>query len=70
MERLLRNTPEVTHLLANNPFPNGPPRYLRARFYEYHFTTGPERRLTAAWWKREERGEYLPALSLEDFERR
>jgi hypothetical protein len=70
MERLLRNAPDVTHLLAHNPFPNGPPRYLRARFYEYHFTTGAERRLTGAWWKREERGEYLPALSLEDFERR
>jgi predicted DCC family thiol-disulfide oxidoreductase YuxK len=70
LERLLRNTPEVTRLLAHNPFPESPPRYVRARFYEYHFTTWAEHRATGAWWKREENGEYLPAVSLENFERR
>jgi hypothetical protein len=57
-------------LLARNPFPNDPPRYLRARIYEYHFTTWPEHSASGGWWKREERGEYLPAVSLENFERR
>jgi predicted DCC family thiol-disulfide oxidoreductase YuxK len=70
LERLLRNTPEVTRLLAHDPFPESPPRYVRARFYEYHFTTWSEHRATGMWWKREERGEYLPAVSLENFERR
>jgi hypothetical protein len=70
LERLLRNTPEVTRLLAHNPFPESPPLYVRARFYEYHFTTWSEHRATGMWWKREERGEYLPAVSLENFERR
>lgn len=69
-ERLLRNTPDVTRLLAQNPFPNNPPRYLRARLYEYHFTTWSEHRATGAWWKREEQGEYLPAISLENSDRR
>jgi predicted DCC family thiol-disulfide oxidoreductase YuxK len=70
LERLLRNQPEVTRLLARNPFPNGPPRYVRARIYEYHFTSWSEHSATGRWWKREEHGEYLPAVSLENFERR
>jgi hypothetical protein len=70
LERLLRNTPEVTRLLAHNPFPENPPRYIRARVYEYRFTTRVEHRATGAWWRREESGEYLPAISLENFDRR
>jgi predicted DCC family thiol-disulfide oxidoreductase YuxK len=69
LERLLRNTPEVTRLLASNPFPENPPRYIRARVYEYRFTTWAEHRASGAWWKREERGEYLPAISLDNFGR-
>jgi predicted DCC family thiol-disulfide oxidoreductase YuxK len=70
LERLLHNTPAVTRLLAHNPFPEYPPRYVRARLYEYRFTTWAEHRATGEWWKREERGDYLPAISLENFERR
>lgn len=70
LERLLRNQPEVTRLLARNPFPNEPPRYVRARMYEYRFTNSSEHRATGACWKREERGDYLPAISLGNFERR
>ena len=70
LERLLRNTPEVTRLLAHNPFPNTAPRYVRAKLFEYRFTTWEEHRATGAWWKREERGDYLPAISLENFEGR
>jgi hypothetical protein len=69
LERLLRNTPEVTGLLAHNPFAKNPPRYVRARVYEYRFTTAAEHRATGDWWKREESGEYLPAISLENFGR-
>ena len=70
LERLLRNEPDVTRLLARNPFPDAAPQYVRAKFFEYHFTTAEEHRATGAWWKREERGEYLPPVSLENFERR
>jgi predicted DCC family thiol-disulfide oxidoreductase YuxK len=70
LERLLRNAPAVTRLLERNPFPETPPRYIRARLYEYRFTTWEEHRATGAWWKREESGEYLPAISLENFDRR
>jgi hypothetical protein len=67
MLRLLQGSPEVVALLANNPFPKAPPRYLRAQVYEYRFTTWEERRQTDAWWHREPRGTYLPAISLESF---
>jgi hypothetical protein len=70
LERLLRNEPEVVALLARNPFPDKPPHYVRARFYEYRVTNWSELRSTGAWWKREERDNYLPAISLENFERK
>jgi hypothetical protein len=60
MLRLLAGEPRVTNLLAYNPFPQAPPKYIRARLYMYHFTHWGER----AWWTREERGLYFPAVSL------
>ena len=63
-DRLLQGSPEVLALLEKNPFPGHPPRYLRAELYDYRFTNFAERRATAAWWKREFIGEYLPPLSL------
>ena len=65
-ERLLRGTPAVLALLADNPFPGAPPKYLRAQLYEYHFTSLAERRRTGAWWGRELQGAYSPAVSLRD----
>jgi predicted DCC family thiol-disulfide oxidoreductase YuxK len=64
MVRLLEGSPDVLALLATNPFPQAAPRYVRARRYEYHFTTRTERRATGAWWRREEAGLYFPASSL------
>ncbi|MEY2495684.1 MAG: hypothetical protein QOJ45_2176 [Verrucomicrobiota bacterium] len=69
LESLLKNNPEVTRLLARNPFPKDPPRYIRATLYDYRFTTSSEHRATGAWWKREERENYLPPISLDDFRR-
>jgi hypothetical protein len=63
--RLLEGSPEVVSLLETNPFPNAPPKYIRARLYDYTFTTREERQRTGNWWKRELKGEYLPAISLE-----
>jgi hypothetical protein len=66
--RLLQGSHEVNSLLASNPFPDKPPRYVRGMFYRYRFTTVDELRHTGAWWKREELREYLPTLSLEQFQ--
>jgi predicted DCC family thiol-disulfide oxidoreductase YuxK len=65
---LLHGKPKVVALFERNPFPQTPPRYVRATFYRYRFTTADEHRQTGAWWKRQELGEYLPSISLEDLQ--
>jgi lipase maturation factor 1 len=65
--RLLQGAPQVTALLAGDPFPAVPPRYIRALVYDYTFTDWQTRHTTGAWWKREFRGTYLPAVSLDNF---
>jgi lipase maturation factor 1 len=60
MIRLLQGEPTVTRLLAYNPFPDVPPKFVRARVYQYHFTRWGSR----DWWTREERGTYFPPVSL------
>jgi len=62
---LLEGKPAVTRLFAHDPFPNQPPRYVRAILYRYRFTTAKEHRQSGAWWERQELGEYLPAVSLQ-----
>ncbi|MHB1949741.1 MAG: lipase maturation factor family protein [Gammaproteobacteria bacterium] len=64
MERLLQNSPPVVALLENNPFPDKPPQFLRALFYEYNFTTSEEREKTGAVWKRQLTGFYLSSVHL------
>jgi hypothetical protein len=63
--RLLEGSQDVSQLLAKNPFPQDPPRYIRAMSYRYRFTTLRERQETGAWWKREQLREYLPTVSAE-----
>jgi hypothetical protein len=60
--KLLHNDPGTLSLLANNPFPDAPPHFIRARLYRYRFAPIGEK----AWWKREPIGEWLPALSTDD----
>lgn len=62
--RLLRGSPEVLALLEKNPFPDKPPRFIRATLYEYRFTNFAERKQTGAWWSRKPIGEYLRPISL------
>jgi hypothetical protein len=63
--RLLQGSRDVTGLLAQNPFPDKPPHYIRAMFYRYRFTTVSELHKTGAWWKRQELREYFPTLSVD-----
>jgi predicted DCC family thiol-disulfide oxidoreductase YuxK len=62
--RLLQGSPQVLALLEKNPFPNAPPRFVRAMIYEYHFTDNATRRKTGMWWRREFKGVYLRPTSL------
>ena len=62
--RLLKGSPPVLALFERNPFPRHPPRYIRAVVYEYRLTDFATRRRTGAWWRRQDKGLYLPPLSL------
>ncbi len=59
LARLLEGSPDVLALLESNPFPDAPPKYIRAMLYQYHFTHYGD----AAWWRRELQGPYCPTLS-------
>ncbi|RKG67719.1 DUF393 domain-containing protein [Corallococcus terminator] len=67
MERLLEGSPEVLGLFAANPFPDHPPRMVRAVLHDYRMTSREERQRTGAWWKRERRGLYVSPLTLTPF---
>jgi lipase maturation factor 1 len=62
--RLLEGSPDVLALIEKNPFPDHPPRYIRAMAYDYSFTDFDERRKTGAWWKRQPLGVYLPTVGM------
>jgi lipase maturation factor 1 len=62
--RLLQGSPEVLALMARNPFPDAPPRYVRAQLYQYHFSDVASHTADGAWWQRELKGTYFPASSL------
>ena len=70
MLRLLEASPPVLELLDGNPFPEGPPRYVRAKLYAYRFSDAATRAATGQWWVREPAGLYFPQVSLGDFKRR
>lgn len=61
--RLGEGSPPALKLMADNPFPQGPPKYLRAVAWDYRFTTAAERRSTGAWWLRRPLGLYTPVLA-------
>ncbi|SEL36826.1 Predicted thiol-disulfide oxidoreductase YuxK, DCC family [Stigmatella aurantiaca] len=62
--RLLEGSPDVLALFAANPFPQRPPRAVRAVLYDYRMTDLATQRSTGTWWKRERRGLYVPPVSL------
>jgi Protein of unknown function (DUF1222). len=65
LERLLEGSPQVLGLLENNPFLQGPPRFVRALTDRYTFTTATERAQTGNWWNVEPAGIYYPEASLD-----
>jgi Lipase maturation factor len=64
MQRLLRNDRPTLRLLRHNPFPESPPRYVRAQLYQYRFTTLAELRRDRAWWHRTLIGGYVRPMTL------
>ena len=66
MLRLLHNDSTTLRLLRHNPFPDAPPRYVRAQLYRYRFTTPTELRRDHAWWHRTLESEYMRPIALAD----
>lgn len=65
-EKLLEGDPATLRLFGHNPFPDRPPRFVRARYYRYWFSTRQERKATGAYWQRALVGEYLPPVAASD----
>ena len=49
--------------VKSNPFPKKPPTLVRARLYNYYFSTDTDP--VSDWWTRKEKGEYLPLFSVD-----
>lgn len=58
---LLLGTKEVLALLRLNPFPDKPPRFVRAQFYDYVFSDWGDK---GVWWRRTLIGSYAPIITL------
>jgi hypothetical protein len=61
IRRLLEGSPDVLALMKTNPFPDRPPRYIRAVVYDYHFAKPGS---GGAWWTRELKGLYMAPTRL------
>jgi hypothetical protein len=62
--KLLHNDPGALSLFGGNPFPDAPPRFVRATLYRYAFA--PPGNPEGAWWQREPIGAWLPPISRDD----
>jgi predicted DCC family thiol-disulfide oxidoreductase YuxK len=62
--RLLSNSEPVKKLFAHNPFPETAPKLIRARYYEYNFTSPSEKKIDRNWWTRKLIAEYSSAVRL------
>jgi hypothetical protein len=69
IQKLLKGDPALLKLIGKDPFPNQPPAFIRALFYEYRYTDRQQKRETGAWWIRQQLGIYLPPVSLNDLKR-
>ena len=67
LAKLLEGDRGILALMGPNPFPDRPPRFVRARLFLYEFTTMAERRATGAWWKRRLVGDFTRPVQLRDF---
>ncbi len=63
-ERLLLGDRDVLALFRSDPFPQSPPRYVRAVLWQYWFTSTEEKRKTGHWWRREFFGLYAPEITV------
>jgi hypothetical protein len=61
--KLLHGDPGLLGLVERNPFPEHPPRWVRATLYRYRFARTGQ---AGVWWERTPIGPWLPPLSADD----
>ncbi|MCA1964435.1 MAG: lipase maturation factor family protein, partial [Prosthecobacter sp.] len=61
--KLLHNDPGALSLLARNPFPEEPPKWVRVSVYRYRFA--PLGQADGAWWQREHIRTYIRPVSVD-----
>jgi hypothetical protein len=62
--RLLESDTPTLRLLRSDPFSGRRPRFVRARLFEYHFTSYREWRSTGDWWTRQPVGSLVRPIGL------
>jgi hypothetical protein len=62
VDKLLRGDRVVEPLFSHDPFPDAPPRFVRAELFRYELTS----RGSAAWWNRTRVGEYMRPMAKDD----
>jgi hypothetical protein len=65
VRKLLQNDRPTLKLIRTNPFPDAAPKFIRALYYRYRYTTFGEKRKSGAWWHRELVDVYLPPVTLD-----
>jgi hypothetical protein len=64
LAKLLENDRATLALLRNDPFPEQPPRFVRAQLYRYRFATRAERRRDGNYWIRSYLEEFVAPVAL------
>lgn len=64
LRRLLEGSPPVLALLGPNPFPDHPPKRVRALLFDYRFADPATHAESGQWWIRRQEGLYFPEVSL------
>ena len=61
-QRLIQRSPSVLALFRDDPFHGQSPNMVRTMIYQYWFTDLATKHKTGAWWRRQELGEFSPAV--------
>lgn len=63
LSRLLENNQVVLSLIKKNPFPDNPPKFIRAKMYIYTFSDYEAKKISGYYWFRKMHRMYSPVLS-------
>lgn len=63
-EELLEGNPLMMRFFSRNPFPEQPPKYIRAVLYDFRFSDWQSGFDSGHWWRAERQGLYNPILTL------